>query len=168
MKCKVCNNPILHKDNKKYCSRACQSVGYSKGTYEKKCAQCGKNFPVPYRRRNTAKNCSIKCTGEWTRKNRRGENNPRWKGGLTPLRKKLYFSPTYKLWRTAVFERDHYTCVFCGKKGVVLNADHIKPWSLFPELRFAIDNGRTLCVECHRKTDTYGWKIAKKHGTQIL
>lgn len=37
------------------------------------------------------------------------------------------------------------------EKKIILNADHIKPFADYPELRFAIDNGRTLCKECHRK-----------------
>lgn len=86
---------------------------------------------------------------------RMGKNHWNWKGGISPERKRLYFSPEYKLWRKSVFERDNYICVWCGAKGDI-QADHIKPWSLYPELRFAIDNGRTLCVKCHRTTDTYG------------
>lgn len=90
-----------------------------------------------------------------------GENNSNWKGGITPIDKKLRNSMEYILWRTAVYVRDDYTCQICNIRGKKLNADHIKPWSLYPELRFAIDNGRTLCVDCHRQTDTYGARASK-------
>lgn len=67
----------------------------------------------------------------------------------------------YKIWRQSVFERDNFTCIWCGQRGGKLEADHIKPFALFPELRLAIDNGRTLCKECHKKTDTYFYKLKK-------
>jgi len=95
-----------------------------------------------------------------------GSNHPQWKGGITPINLAIRGSLEYKIWRRAVFERDNYACIFCGannKNGnrTTLNADHIKPFSLFPELRFAIDNGRTLCVACHRKTPTYAKKVPR-------
>ena len=84
-----------------------------------------------------------------------------WRGGITKENMKIRASLEYKLWRESVFERDNYTCIWCGAKSgngkaVILNADHIKPFALFPELRLAIDNGRTLCRECHLTTDTIG------------
>lgn len=79
-----------------------------------------------------------------------------WRGGKTKENRLIRESVEYKLWRESVFERDNWTCVFCFTHGIELNADHIKPFCNYPELRFAIDNGRTLCVPCHRKTDTYG------------
>lgn len=61
----------------------------------------------------------------------------------------------YKLWRESVFKRDNYTCQICDKRGAKLNADHIKPFAFYSELRFDLVNGRTLCEDCHKKTDTY-------------
>ena len=72
-----------------------------------------------------------------------------WKGGITPINLSIRMSSEYKLWRKAVFERDNYTCIWCGQKGGKLNADHIKRFSDFPELRFAIDNGITLSEKAH-------------------
>lgn len=85
-----------------------------------------------------------------------GKNHPNWKGGITPQNERIRNSVEYKLWRRSVFERDKYTCVFCGANKCYVQADHIKPFAYYPELRFAIDNGRTLCVPCHKTTDTYG------------
>jgi hypothetical protein len=90
-----------------------------------------------------------------------GSNGTNWKGGISPINKVIRRSVEYRLWRTAVFERDSYTCVWCGQVGGELHPDHIKPFSLYPELRFAIDNGRTLCVKCHKTTNTYGGKVRK-------
>lgn len=87
----------------------------------------------------------------------RGENHRSWKGGITPKNEAIRKSFEYRLWREAVFKRDNYTCIWCGDdKGGNLNADHIKPFAHYPELRFAIDNGRTLCFPCHKTTFTYG------------
>lgn len=93
------------------------------------------------------------------------EENPNWRGGITPPNLKIRTSREYRLWRKAVFERDGYECVWGGKDhGAKLVADHIKPFTHYPELRLAIDNGRTLCEECHKKTDTYGRKCKNTQG----
>lgn len=86
----------------------------------------------------------------------RGEKHNWWRGGVSTQNEIIRSSSEYKLWREAVFARDKYTCIWCGDKrksghNVILNADHIQEFSIYPELRFAIDNGRTLCKNCHQK-----------------
>lgn len=97
-----------------------------------------------------------------------GEQHPNWKGGVTDLSIRLRNLEQYKTWRKSVFQRDNYTCLNCGRGGS-LNADHIKPFSLIihensidkiekalkcHEL-WDLNNGRTLCVKCHKETETY-------------
>lgn len=91
-----------------------------------------------------------------------GPNHPNWKGGVTPVHQAIRRSLPYKQWRMAVFERDHFTCVLCGFRSSYhgrgkcdIRADHIKPFHQYPELRFDIDNGRTLCVPCDL---VHGWQ----------
>lgn len=79
-----------------------------------------------------------------------------WKGGVTELNEKARTSVEYKLWREAVFKRDNYVCQECDSRGNKLNAHHIKSFSKYPDLRYEISNGITLCLECHKKTDNYG------------
>ena len=84
-----------------------------------------------------------------------GENNPAWKGGITPEYLILRTSSRYQDWRKAVYERDNYTCQICGirsgnGKTVVLEAHHKKSFSEYSELRFEISNGITLCKSCHK------------------
>lgn len=63
-------------------------------------------------------------------------------------------------WRTEVFERDGYKCSICGDdRGGNLNAHHLNSWGAFPEERFHISNGRTLCHPCHLDFHKeYGYK----------
>tara|TARA_Y100000310_G_C20518222_1_gene732294 strand:+ start:340 stop:819 length:480 start_codon:yes stop_codon:yes gene_type:complete len=89
----------------------------------------------------------------------RGEKAYNWRGGTSTIYQLIRGSKEYKEWRKKVYQRDNYTCQECNTRGGVLNADHIKPFSLYPSLRFKVDNGRTLCVSCHKKTDTFASKI---------
>ncbi len=81
-----------------------------------------------------------------------GSKHPNWKGGVTPINRRLRCTGEYKEWRSSVFERDCYTCQLCFKRGGYLEAHHIVCFISNPELRTDIQNGCTLCKKCHSKT----------------
>lgn len=75
--------------------------------------------------------------------------------GIEPTNEEIRKSPEYQAWRKAVLKRDGYMCVWC-RSTKNLEVDHVYPFAYFPELRFDIKNGRTLCQPCHKQTITYG------------
>lgn len=77
-----------------------------------------------------------------------GENHHNWKGGVTS-KERLERLKFRRQIQKQVFKRDDYTCQICGKRGVDLQVDHIQSWADYVELRFDINNCRTLCMECH-------------------
>lgn len=108
-----------------------------------------------------------------------------WKGGVSEknrtLRQNIMATTEYRQWRTAVFERDSYSCQECGArngkgKAVVFNADHIEAFALILQKHgidsvqgalicadlWSVSNGRTLCVPCHVETPNFGIKTAIK------
>ena len=84
---------------------------------------------------------------------RKGEKSHFWKGGVNKINLVIRGSLKYSLWRECVFARDDYTCQICFKRGGKLEADHIKKFSDYPELRFTTNNGLTLCRKCHAEIE---------------
>lgn len=135
----------------------------------KSCVICGKEIKTVKSLENAYVCCSKSCSKIRRQRIFSGTINPRWRGGITPLVKVIRHCFEYRQWRSDVFTRDEFVCVWCGAKGY-LEADHIKPFAaimienniltLEAALNCAelwdINNGRTLCKPCHNTTK--GWK----------
>lgn len=82
----------------------------------------------------------------------KGEKCHSYKDGKMIERRGIRFTNDYKRWRFDVFARDNFACQSCGdNKGGNLNAHHIKHFADYPDLRFDLSNGVTLCETCHKK-----------------
>lgn len=103
----------------------------------------------------------------WWAKN--GSDNPNWKGGISGIDRLVRRMREYLQWRSDIFQRDRWTCRTCGKNGCYVTVHHIKSFHtilkenniksikdarLCKEL-WDIDNGVTLCEDCHKLTDNY-------------
>lgn len=139
---------------------------------EKTCTQC----LSPYQRPKDSGNadwlaqrfCSKSCKSKgnkhnlgrsWSESHRenvmprlpRGENHSFWIADRSLLSKKQERGDSaYREWRLNVWKRDHFLCrivdVNCSGK---IEAHHILGWHEFPELRYKVNNGITLCHAHH-------------------
>ena len=137
----------------RYCSKECWS---KRARIINHCLYCGKEIIT--RKSVNKKYCGNDCRNLDYRNRQKGEASHFWRGGKTQEKKLLRTSAEYKSWRGNVFLRGNYTCQECGKSGRDLEPHHIKEVCNYPELMFDIDNGVTLCHECHKNTDNYGYK----------
>ena len=187
--CKDCGLEfIAASGNRRFCDSCqakreiCPECGGKKSSYHR---FCGNSCAGKWKYRNSANVVDALVAGAMTpgrldavragvekhlkgkaRPNFRGEKNPNWSGGTYGTeRHRLMGRIEYIEWRRKVFERDDYTCQICGKRGVRLNADHVEPYFLRPDLALAVSNGRTLCEGCHKETPTYGSKVKKLIGS---
>lgn len=122
------------------------SLFYQKQRVNTVCDYCGKPISlIPWRVRMHKNHfCSVSCQRHFYA----GERNNHWKGGVTPENQKARHSIEFKIWRAKVFQRDNFQCVRCGATGS-LHPHHIKSFAEYPELRFDLSNGITLCKNCH-------------------
>ena len=126
--CKKCGQELTRQEygNKVYKRKYCDEC--SQSAKEKVfCKFCGRNF-LGYRRgkRKLPVFCNELCMYKFYR----GNGNPNWDGGISPLVKAIRRLPEYKQWREVVFERDIWTCQDCGQVGKKIHAHHIKKFAI--------------------------------------
>lgn len=97
-----------------------------------------------------------------------------WRGGTTLLNKQIRADVLYQIWRDKIFKRDNYSCRRCNDTTYVGHKIKIHPHHLFPFAKLLkfydiksledargclalwdVDNGITLCLDCHKKTESY-------------
>jgi hypothetical protein len=159
-----------------YCKQ-CERVR-NNSRYSHKCATCGKEYTSG---KKTSGNCSECRNAElgkmgrealakwvsvpehnpWYGKHRYGETNPNYNPSKTEDEREIgRIIPGYKEWVRRVYERDGYTCQCCGdSRGGNLNAHHLDGYNWCKDKRTEVENGVTLCENCHQKFHKlYGFK----------
>lgn len=164
--CQQCGNEFrtfpsaINRGGGKYCSRSCATIiRHKEGNLPKKNLS-GEKHPL-YIERNCidcnkrVANCKAKRCGDCWKiflKNRTGEKHFAWITNRTELVKseKKHLDCQYRDWMKGVKDRDSWKCKIsnsdCDDR---LEAHHILNWVDYPELRYKLNNGITLCHAHH-------------------
>lgn len=149
----------------------------------KTCLICFKNYLKPkstsLRVWNNSKYCSNQCVAKrnlghtpWN-KNTKGIYKAWNKGKICPQfsgkNNGAWRGTDDKYFRYKTLERDNYTCVECGhNEPEIMEVDHIKQKSKFPELRYTLSNLQTLCPNCHKRKTIKQLKEPRQKNKQII
>lgn len=121
---------------------------YQPGPRTLKCQHCGAKFSQrateaisAFRKR---KFCSMECA-KHGQKRLTGEDHPLFKADSRRRDRR----GKHGSWARAVISRDNATCTRCAATGVELHAHHILSFKDYPERRWDLNNGETLCFRCH-------------------
>ncbi len=68
-----------------------------------------------------------------------------------------------RAWVAAVLERDSHACTACGRPDR-LQAHHVRPWADAPDARYDVDNGTTLCTDCHAEQHPRYAALIRNHA----
>lgn len=170
-RCKECE-----RESRKYIETSCLNCGavkkrraYQIRKWNGRCFSCAQKLATAepdrkaratkFARAQVLRQGGVPNAKHFTAERVTGSANSRWKGGITPQNQKERGSSEVVAWRKSVFLRDGYTCQLCGQVGRGLHAHHKKAWSEFLELRYEINNGVTLCADCHKnKAHSGAWR----------
>lgn len=171
----------------RFCSNKCR-IEWRKQNSEKniklKCDYCNIGFErYKSQIRGEHNFCSYSCTGKWNTENKTGIQSSFYIDGRTPLIKRVKRCQRYHKWQKNIYKKADYKCQECGKTDYI-HAHHIKPFrEIFDifmivnkktkkkELYKAalnykpfwnINNGITLCCECHQKKHPGVYLISKR------
>lgn len=153
-----------NRSKRHYCSRRCSNL-----------MRKGKNLTREHRAKviRTLSRSAMKGKIPWNKgmtfPQKSGKNCHLWKGGITKLAAQIRTSEEYRIWRRKCLERDNFTCTKCGQRGGEKHVDHtiafcrllekFKITSLVQAKKckglWNVKNGKTMCVPCHAKTDTF-------------
>lgn len=149
------------KDSSRFCSREClyawvsqnksgkNSHAWMGGGEQIPCDWCGKMHQRATSQLATNNFCSRKCKGRWFSENIVGAAHPMWNPDLTDEERIIGRGyPEIRQWTQNVLHRDSYTCQICGSTENV-EAHHMYSYKHFPQYRFVIEYGETMCRSCH-------------------
>lgn len=149
VKCEVCGKKIevnqydCKHQKHFYCSNKCRIEGYKK-------IFKGENNPFYGIKHNESTKNKISQANQGKEAWNKGHKVP-WKTDEEREKDRSLYGDKYNEWRNAVYVRDNYICQCCGNnKGGNLNAHHLNGYAWCKDERLDVNNGITLCEECHK------------------
>jgi len=99
----------------------------------------------------------------------KGKDNPNWNPNKTDEEREYDRTKDQKClnWSKEVKERDNFKCIVPGCNNHDLESHHLDNWSDYPEKRYDLDNGITLCIEHHKSANGYSFHTIFGHNGNI-